>query len=70
MERLLAVAALGIEVGGIWNAFEVEAEERVGIEVVKGGPGSVPVVGEFGVRAVTGEAKFFPFGDVGHGDVL
>ena len=52
------------------GTFEVEAEEGVGVEVVERGPGAVPVVGEFGVGAVAGDAKVFPFGDVGGGDVL
>ena len=48
----------------------MEAEERVGVEVVEGGPGPVPVVGEFGVGAVAGDGEFFPFADVGVRDVL
>lgn len=42
----------------------MEAEEGVGVEVVEGRPGTVPVVCEFGMAAVAGDAEFFPFGDV------
>ena len=70
MEGLLAVAVQGVDSRGRWNAFEVEAEERVGVEVVECCPRSVPIVGKFGVRSVAGEAKVFPLGDVGGGNVL
>lgn len=59
----------GVDEGGA-GAFEVEAEEGVGVEVVERGPGAVPVVGEFGMGAVARDAEVFPFGDVGFGDVL
>ena len=48
----------------------MEAEERVRVQVVEGGPGAIPVVGQFGVRAVTRDAIFFPFLDVDFGYVL
>ena len=49
---------------------EVEGELAVGVEVVEGCPGAVPVVGEFGVGAVAGDGKVLPGGDVGFGYVL
>ena len=67
---LIARARGRIGCRGNWCALEVEAEEGIGVEVVQGGPGAVPVVGELGVSAVTGNAKVFPFGDVGRGNVL
>ena len=48
----------------------MEAEERVGVEVVEGGPRTVPVVGEFRVGAIAGHGKFFPLGDIHFRDVL
>lgn len=47
------------------SAFEVEAEKRVGVEVVERCPGAVPVVGQFRVSTVARDAVLFPFGDVG-----
>jgi len=58
------------EAAAVAAAFEVEAEEGVGVEVVEGCPGAVPVVGEFGVGAVARDGELFPFGDVGVRDVL
>lgn len=55
--------------GGL-GAIEVEAEERIGVKVVEGGPGAVPVIGEFGVGAVAGYAEVFPFGDISLGYIL
>ena len=48
----------------------MEAEEGVRVEVVEGGPGAIPVVGELDVGVVAGEGEGLPFSDVGFGDVL
>jgi hypothetical protein len=48
----------------------MEAELGIGVEVVDRCPGTIPVIGEFGVGAVSRHAEFFPFGDVGVRDVL
>ena len=56
--------------GGVGGVGEVEAEEGVGVEVVEGRPGAVPVVGELDVGVVAGEGKGLPFDDVGFRDVL
>ena len=48
----------------------MEAEKRVGKEIVERCPGPVPVVGELRVGAIAGDAIFFPFGDVDVGNVL
>jgi hypothetical protein len=74
VEGFLAVVG-GVEVEGgagrgELGAVEVEAEEGVGVEVVEGGPGAVPVIGEFGVGAVAGDAEVFPFGDICFGYIL
>lgn len=42
----------------------MEAEYGVGIEIVEGCPGTVPVVCEFGVGAVARDGECFPSGDV------
>lgn len=44
--------------------FEMKAEEGVAEEVVEGCPGAIPVIGELGMRAITGDAVLFPLGDV------
>lgn len=67
-ERLLAVHVRGCRVGG--GRVEVEAEECVRVQVVERRPGAVPVVGEFGVRAVARDPILFPFVDVDVGYVL
>lgn len=46
-------------------ALEMEAEQGVGVEIVEGRPGTIPVVCEFGVGAIAGNAQFCPLGDVG-----
>ena len=46
-------------------AFEVEAEEGVGEQVVECGPGAVPVVSKLGMSTITGDAKVSPFLEVG-----
>ena len=48
----------------------MEAEQGIAEEVVEGCPGTIPVVGEFGMRAIAGNAVFFPLGDVDFRDVL
>lgn len=63
---LVVVVVLGGGCGwGEGCSVEMEAEERVGVEVVEGCPGTVPVICEFGVAAVAGDGIFCPFGDVG-----
>lgn len=69
VERLLAVLERRRRVGG-GGRVEVEAEQRVRVQVVQRRPGAVPVVGELGVRAVARDAVFFPFLDVDFGYVL
>lgn len=46
-------------------SLEVEAEQGVGVEVVEGCPRPIPVVCEFGMRAVARDCKLCPLGDVG-----
>lgn len=68
LQRLLTVHERG---GGVCGGrLEVEAEERVRVQVVERRPGAVPVVGEFGVSAVSGDTVLFPFLDVDLGYVL
>ena len=38
----------------------MEAEESIGEDVVDGCPGTVPVIGKFGVGSITGYGEFFP----------
>jgi hypothetical protein len=68
LERLLTVHERGR--GVCRGRLEVEAEERVRVQVVERRPGAVPVVGEFGVRAVAGDTVLFPFLNVDFGYVL
>ena len=51
-------------------SLKVEAEQSVGVEIVEGCPGTVPMVCEFGMRAIARNTEFFPLGDVRFGDVL
>ena len=38
----------------------MEAEESIGEDVVDGCPGTVPVIGKFGVGSVAGDSEFLP----------
>jgi len=58
-------AAREVRGGEEGGAFKGKTEDGVGVEVVEGRPGAVPVVGEFGMGAISRDAKFFPFRDVG-----
>lgn len=51
--------------GGKGCAFEVEAEEGVGEQVVQCGPGTEPVVSKLGMSTITRDTKIFPLLDVG-----
>ena len=70
VEWLLLMNICGGGRSGVRSSLKVEAEKRVAEEIVKSGPGAVPVVSEFRVGTVAGDAELLPFGDVGFGDVL
>lgn len=48
----------------------MEAEKRVGEEVVEGCPRTVPMIGEFSVGTIVGDAILFPFGNICLGNIL
>lgn len=48
----------------------MEAEERIGEEVIQRCPRAIPMVGEFRVGVIAREAVLFPLADIGGGDVL
>ena len=70
LKRFLSITKVARGWGGRGGVLEMKAEKGVGKEIIYCCPGAVPIVREFGVCAITGDGKVFPFRDVDLGNVL